>query len=94
MCFVGTASRIGGITFDMLGRDVLALHAAAYQDHQFPEDSVEARAVPHAGDYHFRAAPGSERHINDPAGIALLQEAAAVSWGSVSGGGGLGVVLG
>jgi glutamate synthase (NADPH/NADH) len=77
-CFVGTASRIGGITFDLLAQDVLALHSAAYGDHRFPDDSPESRAVPHPGDYHFRAAPGSERHMNDPAGIALLQEAATV----------------
>lgn len=96
MCFKGTASRIGGATFDMLGRDVLALHDAAYAGKEFPEDSAEAHAVPNPGDYAFRSQPGSEKHMNDPVAIALLQEAAQVGGGGwlagfrVGGGGGKG----
>jgi hypothetical protein len=30
MCFKGTASRIGGVGFEQIARDALALHAAAY----------------------------------------------------------------
>jgi glutamate synthase domain-containing protein 2 len=81
VCFKGTASRIGGATFEMLGRDVLALHDAAYAGKEFPEDSAEAHAVPNPGDYAFRSQPGSEKHMNDPVAIALLQEAAQVGGG-------------
>lgn len=44
----------------------------------FADDTAEAHAVPHAGDYHFRANPGAEKHLNDPAAIAALQAAAQV----------------
>jgi glutamate synthase (NADPH/NADH) len=77
LCFKGTASRIGGASFEQLARDALALHAAAYRGHDFADDRLEAKALPHMGEYHFRAAPGSEAHMNDPAAIAALQEAAA-----------------
>lgn len=30
-CFKGTPSRIGGIGFEQMGKDTLALHALAYQ---------------------------------------------------------------
>lgn len=46
------------------------------QGKAFAEDSAEAHAVPHPGDYHFRATPGAEKHLNDPAAIAALQAAA------------------
>jgi len=48
------------------------------QGKAFSDDSPEAHAVPHAGDYHFRANPGAEKHLNDPAAIAALQAAAQV----------------
>jgi glutamate synthase domain-containing protein 2 len=41
MCFKGTASRIGGVGFEQIARDALALHAAAY--------SVSARVLWGAG---------------------------------------------
>ncbi|KAF8066383.1 Glutamate synthase [NADH] [Scenedesmus sp. PABB004] len=75
LCFKGTASRIAGVGFAALGRDALALHDAAYKGTTFSDDSAEAHAVPNPGDYAFRAAPGSERHLNDPAAIAALQAA-------------------
>jgi glutamate synthase domain-containing protein 2 len=31
MCFKGTASRIGGVGFEQIARDALALHEAAYK---------------------------------------------------------------
>ncbi|KIZ04404.1 glutamate synthase (NADPH/NADH) [Monoraphidium neglectum] len=77
MCFKGTASRIGGVGFEQIAKDTLALHAAAYHGIDFADDSLEAKTLPHSGDYHFRAAPGSEVHMNDPAAIAALQAAAA-----------------
>jgi hypothetical protein len=45
----------------------------------FADDTAEAHAVPHGGDYHFRANPGAEKHLNDPAAVAALQAAAQVS---------------
>jgi hypothetical protein len=44
----------------------------------FADDTAEAHAVPNAGDYHFRANPGAEKHLNDPAAIAALQAAVQV----------------
>eukprot|EP00879_Flechtneria_rotunda_P003043 GHRR01003263.1.p1 GENE.GHRR01003263.1~~GHRR01003263.1.p1 ORF type:complete len:2008 (+),score=728.67 GHRR01003263.1:1512-7535(+) len=76
LCFRGTASRIGGVGFNQLADDITALHDAAYKGIAFAEDSAEAHAVPHAGEYHFRADPGAEKHLNDPAAIAALQAAA------------------
>ena len=77
VCFTGTASRIGGVGFEQLAADALALHAAAYRGLDFADDSLAARALPHGGDYHFRPAAGSEVHMNDPAAIAALQAAAS-----------------
>lgn len=53
------------------------------QDKDFDSDAVEATAIPHAGDYHYRSNAGAEKHLNDPAAIAALQEAAQVApgWG-------------
>jgi hypothetical protein len=48
------------------------------QGKAFAEDSAEAHAVPHAGDYHFRSNAGAEKHLNDPAAIAALQAAVQV----------------
>lgn len=105
-CFKGTASRIGGVGFEQIAADALALHAAAYQvckegvagagadcrptvfgslvsavssvpkqvernqtrctllsplpqGHDFSDDRLEAKALPHSGEYHFRASPVS-----------------------------------
>jgi hypothetical protein len=44
----------------------------------FADDTAEAHAVPNAGDYHYRANPGAEKHLNDPAAIAALQAAVQV----------------
>jgi hypothetical protein len=49
------------------------------QGKAFSDDSAEAHAIPHAGDYHFRANPEAEKHLNDPAAIAALQAAVQVS---------------
>jgi hypothetical protein len=48
------------------------------QGKAFAEDSAEAHAVPHAGDYHFRSNAEAEKHLNDPAAIAALQAAVQV----------------
>ena len=53
-CFAGTPSRIGGIGFEGLAADALALHAAAYSGTRFPAGSADANALPDPGDYHYR----------------------------------------
>ncbi|KXZ50144.1 hypothetical protein GPECTOR_17g780 [Gonium pectorale] len=77
VCFKGTPTRIGGSGWEQLGRDVLGLHATAYASSRLPEGSADAKAVPHAGDYHWRNSPDAERHMNDPEAIAKLQAATA-----------------
>jgi glutamate synthase (NADH) len=41
-----------------------------------PPSSAEATALPHAGEFAFRAAPGSAPHMNHPDAVAALQAAA------------------
>ncbi|KAL4855140.1 Glutamate synthase [NADH] [Chlorella vulgaris] len=69
-CFTGTASRIGGVSFEQLAADKLKLHAMAYgrQEHEY--------MLPDPGDYHFRSTTDREVHLNDPMAMAKLQEAA------------------
>ena len=51
MCpsLAGTASRIGGVSFEQLASDQLTLHAMAYG---FP--STVDRMLPDPGEFHFR----------------------------------------
>ena len=53
-CFAGTPSRIGGIGWEGLAADALALHAAAYSGVAYPQGSADAYAMPDPGDYHYR----------------------------------------
>eukprot|EP00798_Chlamydomonas_sp_ICE-L_P026060 gene26060-11762_t len=73
-CFKGTASRIGGATFEMLGADALRLHGMAYGSREFPEGTADSKAIMDSGDYHYRSGPDSEKHMNDPEAIAKLQK--------------------
>ncbi|KAJ3166774.1 glutamate synthase [NADH] [Irineochytrium annulatum] len=68
-CFNGTASRIKGVTFEILAIDALAFHDAAWPS----RDTVSVSALPESGEYHWR--DGGESHINDPVAIASLQDA-------------------
>ena len=68
MCFLGTASRIGGVGFDTLLGESKQRHEIA-----FGEDECDARILRNPGFLHWRS--GGEKHINDPSSIALLQEA-------------------
>lgn len=80
--FVGTPSRVAGVSFKTLASDTLALHAAAYRDVPLPEDSADARALPNPGDYMYRSpivAGATEAHLNDPNVISKLQEAASTN---------------
>ncbi|CAI5466439.1 unnamed protein product [Closterium sp. Yama58-4] len=76
-CFRGTASRIQGVSFDVLAADAIRMHDQAFPlgtEKNLPEDSADATAVPNPGDYHYRK--GGEVHLNDPVAISRLQEAA------------------
>eukprot|EP01061_Rhynchopus_euleeides_P000702 TRINITY_DN10517_c0_g1_i1.p1 TRINITY_DN10517_c0_g1~~TRINITY_DN10517_c0_g1_i1.p1 ORF type:complete len:2064 (+),score=967.20 TRINITY_DN10517_c0_g1_i1:186-6377(+) len=68
-CFAGTQSRIKGVTFAALATEGLRYHAGAYPDRPIVREAV----LPDPGEYHYRS--GGERHINDPAAIANMQDA-------------------
>ncbi|KAG9302670.1 hypothetical protein G9A89_007374 [Geosiphon pyriformis] len=68
-CFAGTASRIKGTTFDSLALDALTFHDQGYPS----RDTILPPGLPESGEYHWR--DGGEAHINDPVGIANLQDA-------------------
>ncbi|KAG0268715.1 glutamate synthase [NADH] [Actinomortierella ambigua] len=67
--FAGTASRIKGVGFELLALDAFAMHEAAWPS----RETVSVEGIPESGDYHWRN--GGIPHINDPAGIASLQDA-------------------
>ncbi|KAG0005657.1 glutamate synthase [NADH] [Entomortierella chlamydospora] len=67
--FAGTASRIKGVGFELLALDAFALHERAWPS----RDTVAIEGIPESGDYHWRN--GAIPHINDPDGIANLQDA-------------------
>ncbi|EGN96049.1 hypothetical protein SERLA73DRAFT_93995 [Serpula lacrymans var. lacrymans S7.3] len=68
-CFIGTASRVQGATFDLLAMDAFELHERGWPS----RDTIVPPGMPESGEYHWR--DGGEAHINDPAGIANLQDA-------------------
>jgi len=68
-CFTGTATRIKGVTFDIIAQDAFALH-----ERGFPSRLI--RQIPglaESGEYHWR--DGGEPHINDPTAMANIQDA-------------------
>ena len=69
-CFTGTPSRIKGVGMDSLALEGLRLHTTAYPSRPTMKESV----LPDPGDYHYRS--GGEQHINEPAAIANMQDAA------------------
>ncbi|KAJ8315661.1 hypothetical protein KUTeg_007811 [Tegillarca granosa] len=69
MCFEGSASRIGGVTFKELAKETLNRHSMAYSEHEC--DNV---MVMNPGMYHWR--DGGEKHMNDPLSVGNLQDAA------------------
>ncbi|MCO6042295.1 glutamate synthase-related protein [Aeoliella sp. ICT_H6.2] len=68
--FVGTASRIQGVGFDVLAEEALRRHALGYPAAGTPKLPV----LPNPGEYHWRAE--GERHMWDPQAIADIQVAA------------------
>src|SRR5690606_34449089 len=69
-CFIGTASRIQGVNFDVLAEEMLRRHALGY-----PIDKTQfLPTLPNPGEFHWRAEGG--RHGWGPTAIADLQVAA------------------
>ncbi|EPQ58378.1 NADPH-dependent glutamate synthase [Gloeophyllum trabeum ATCC 11539] len=68
-CFTGTASRVQGATFDLLALDAFELHERGWPS----RETIIPPGMPESGEYHWR--DGGEPHVNDPAGIANLQDA-------------------
>lgn len=68
-CFRGTQSRLGGVTMRILAEEGFHRHTMAYDNVNF-----DAKILRNPGQYHWRH--GGEGHINEPASIANLQEAA------------------
>jgi len=66
--FTWTASRIGGIGLDVIAREVLMRHHAA-----FPERAANGQALPAGGQYQWRA--DGEAHLFTPESIHRLQKA-------------------
>ncbi|KAL6612249.1 NADH/NADPH, small subunit of glutamate synthase [Neocallimastix californiae] len=68
-CFVGTASRIKGVDFEILAIDALYLHDRAWPT----RTTAKLRTLPESGDYHWRH--GGEYRVNTPKAVAELQDA-------------------
>tara|TARA_R110002072_G_scaffold104099_1_gene228408 strand:- start:27124 stop:31692 length:4569 start_codon:yes stop_codon:yes gene_type:complete len=69
-CFVGTASRVEGVNFDILFKEMFQRHLTGYparRDNLIP-------LLPNNGDFHWRKT--GDAHMWDPEAIASLQNAA------------------
>ncbi|MCZ6674826.1 MAG: glutamate synthase-related protein, partial [Verrucomicrobia bacterium] len=69
-CFVGTASRVQGVDFEVLYQEMVKRHEIGYHDRS-------ANLIPvlsNPGEFHWRK--GEEIHMWDPSGISNLQVAA------------------
>ena len=69
-CFVGTASRLQGVNFEVLAEEAIRRHNLGYPVQ--PEDRLAV--LPNVGEYHWRS--GGEKHAWDPEAIANIQLAA------------------
>ncbi|KAA1259691.1 Ferredoxin-dependent glutamate synthase 1 [Rubripirellula obstinata] len=69
-CFVGTASRIQGVSFDVIAEEAMRRHSLG-----FPEKkSDQLPQLPNLGEYHWRAE--GEKHTWTPESLSSLQTAA------------------
>jgi len=68
-CFTGTATRIKGMTFELIAQDAFALHEKGYPSRPI----VSIPGLAETGEYHWR--DGGEAHVNDPTAIANIQDA-------------------
>ncbi len=69
-CFNGTASRIKGVSLEVLAAESLCRHEKAYP----PRDLVRLPVLDNAGNYYWRS--GGELHMWNPETIASIQLAA------------------
>jgi len=74
--FVGTASRISGVGFDVLAKEASMWHSEAYGP-KAPSSPVRLRS---SGEFHWRS--DGEHHAWNPYTIAELQQAAKLNDGS------------
>ncbi|EGS23166.1 glutamate synthase-like protein [Thermochaetoides thermophila DSM 1495] len=68
-CFRGTASRIKGVTFELIAEDAFRFHERGFPS----RETINPIGLPESGEYHWR--DGGEAHVNDPVSIANLQDA-------------------
>jgi glutamate synthase (NADPH/NADH) len=68
-CFRGTATRIQGVTFDLVAEDALRFHERGFPS----RTTVGVAGLPESGEYHWR--DGGEPHVNDPTAVANVQDA-------------------
>ncbi|KAF8441233.1 putative glutamate synthase Glt1 [Terfezia claveryi] len=68
-CFTGTATRVQGVTLDIIAQDAFAFHERGYPSRK----TITIPGLPETGEYHWRA--GGEAHVNDPVSIANIQDA-------------------
>ncbi|KZF20616.1 putative glutamate synthase Glt1 [Xylona heveae TC161] len=68
-CFTGTATRIKGMTFELIAQDAIAIHERGFPS----RDVVSVPGLSETGEYHWR--DGGEPHVNDPVSIANVQDA-------------------
>ena len=68
-CFTGTATRIKGMTFELIAQDAFAFHEQGYPSRRI----MNIPGLAETGEYHWR--DGGEAHINDPVSIANIQDA-------------------
>ena len=68
-CFTGTATRISGMTFELIAQDAFAFHEKGFPT----RDIVNVPGLAETGEYHWR--DGGEPHVNDPVAIANIQDA-------------------
>lgn len=68
-CFTGTATRIKGMTFELIAQDAFAFHEKGFPS----RDIANIPGLAESGEYHWR--DGGEPHINDPVSIANIQDA-------------------
>lgn len=68
-CFTGTATRIKGMTFELIAQDAFAFHEKGFPS----RDISNIPGLVESGEYHWR--DGGEPHINDPLSIANIQDA-------------------
>lgn len=68
-CFTGTATRVKGMTFELIAQDAFAFHEKGFPSREI----VSIPGLAESGEYHWR--DGGEPHINDPTSIANIQDA-------------------